>query len=446
MSRRGQAPPPVRVASRHSDEPHQSKIHRRIIAEDLDEVSSDDGRADRNARGKAMPAKSRGRGSDDDGVDRNARVKAMPAKSRGRGTSTKKTPDMRDHFNLVSSGDSRHRHGKDDGEDGELVHGSDYYDSNDDEEEDDEEGEEEDDEDTNEERAREVKMRKGSVRRDVPVRSTPGSKRMKGLPPRPSSSVSAFQSQTTSASQSTTSGSTPRGRSPSPVIDSSLGRSRSSSHDSGPPPQNKDARELFNLKESDAGIDPTLLRCILERIPFASPYALAYWNKSAFKLRRDGKFQYILMNDYMRAIDLELHFKVVYIFMFHLIVADMSLVNPRHLAIHKLTWVADWKCIHPVISTAIQQSAVFKMSDLFLRRIEYFKRYIQDKILKSMPSIHELSMPSTPKARRSRPFRWLTAVHLIQLKVLSDFAYIFIYFTCVFFRRLWMICLRMGSH
>jgi hypothetical protein len=109
MIRRGKAPPPVKVASRPSEKPHESKIHRRIIAEDLD-IESMDEDDDHDARGKAMHTK----------------------------------------------------------------------------------GEEEDDEDTNEELASEVKMRKGSIRRDVPVRATPGSKRMDGLPPRPSSSVSTL--------------------------------------------------------------------------------------------------------------------------------------------------------------------------------------------------------------------------------------------------------------
>ena len=128
----------------------------------------------------------------------------------------------------------------------------------------------------------------------------------------------------------------------------------------------------------------------------------------------------------MKAIDLELHFKVLYVFMFHLIVADMSLVNPRHLAVHKLTWDADWKCIHPVISTAIQRSSIFKKEELFLRRIEYFKRFIQDKILRTMPSIADLSKPPTMNSPRRRSFRWLKADDLIQLKVVSDLRHFFL--------------------
>jgi hypothetical protein len=135
------------------------------------------------------------------------------------------------------------------------------------------------------------------------------------------------------------------------------------------------------------------------------------------KLRRDGLFRYALMDDDMKAIDLEEHFKVLYYFMFHLVVVDMSsTANPRNQALNKLTWEADWKCFHPAINTAIQNSFVFKSSELFHRRIEYFKRHIQDKIIRAMPTPGDL----VNRSRGRKAFKWLKAVDLIQLKVLCD--------------------------
>jgi hypothetical protein len=237
------------------------------------------------------------------------------------------------------------------------------------------------------------------VHLDVPVSSSRSSS---GLPPRPSSS----HSRSTSAGDSSGPGSS---RAPSPLARSSSEVSTSSPTVCGI------SQEIPGINESATMIDPAMMRRIM-KLPCAFPYANSIWSRNEAKLTNAGAFQFVLTDDGLRGVDLHDHFKLVFFFMFHLVMVNINEHNPRSLALTKLTWQPEWKCIHPVVSTAIQTSALFK-GDLFKRRVEYFKRYLQDKIILRMPSFGDFIIRTSFFQRRS--VKWLTEDHLCVLRVLE---------------------------
>ena len=399
-TRRGQAPPAINVSTRQNYTAPRSNSGRNDKENEENDEGLYDDDVDESDDGDVRP--------------RTKQTSKKPQDNKGK----KKDEGLRKHFPSVrttrvdAASPAVNRRT-----------GSNHFDEEDDEEtDDDDEDEDEDDEGP----VRHSKSRESdSIRRDVPIRpAAPVAKRGEGTtrPPQHASATSLhLQSQSTSDSQSLSSESV-RGR--SPVVSgressSSSSRSTSSDHarEASFAASGASARELFGVTEPACRIDPDLKRRILEKLPCAFPYASGIWNKHVDKLRRDGLFRYALMDDDMKAIDLEEHFKVLYYFMFHLVVVDMSsTANPRNQALNKLTWEAEWKCFHPAINTAIQNSFVFKSSELFHRRIEYFKRHIQDKIIRAMPTPGDL----VNRSRGRKAFKWLKAVDLIQLKVLCD--------------------------
>jgi hypothetical protein len=262
---------------------------------------------------------------------------------------------------------------------------------------------------------------------DARVCSSRGSSNSRpGLPPRPPSSHSR------SSSGGHSSG--PGGLSPRPP--SSHSRSSSGGHSSGPGESSRALspmvrsssevsnsspsvgvmipQEVYGIADSATSIDPAMMRRIM-KLPCAFPYANNIWGKHATKLTTEGAFQYVLTDDALRGVDLHDHFKLVFFFMFHLVMVNINEHNPRNLALNKLTWKPEWKCFHPNVASAIQTSAIFK-GDLFKRRVEYFKRYLQEKIISRMPSVWDFKTRSATFHRRS--CKWLTADHLRVLGVL----------------------------
>jgi hypothetical protein len=63
----------------------------------------------------------------------------------------------------------------------------------------------------------------------------------------------------------------------------------------------------------------------------------------------------------------------------------------------------------------MQRSYVFKSSELFHRRVEYFKRHVQDKIMRTMPCPGDFS---NSDSSRRKTFKWMKETDLVQLKVL----------------------------
>jgi hypothetical protein len=171
---------------------------------------------------------------------------------------------------------------------------------------------------------------------------------------------------------------------------------------------------LYNVTAQDLAIPP-LVRTHVMSLPCAHAYAHESWVAFAKKPKSKSLMEYILKDDSLKTISLAEHLELVLYYMFHLFVTNPEEKNIRILAIHGLEKDAiTGTCFTNYICSAITTSTVFN-SDLFKRRIEYFKRSITDAIFKSIPAA--VRDNGSVSRDSKKPYNWITQADYSTLKV-----------------------------
>jgi hypothetical protein len=174
------------------------------------------------------------------------------------------------------------------------------------------------------------------------------------------------------------------------------------------------APSLYNVTAQDL-IVPPLVRTHVMALPCAHAYVHETWVAFATKPKNRSLMEYILKDDSLKTISLAEHLELVFHYMFHLFVTNPEEKNVRILAINGLEKdTLTGTCFSHYICSAIMNSTVFN-SDLFKRRIEYFKRSITDAIFKLIPVA--VRDNGTVFNDLKKPYNWISQADYSTLKV-----------------------------